>query len=224
MRVLIVEDEIFSANYLKDMLEKLGHTVIAITDNAEEAYQLCKTKNPQIVLMDIMLKGAVSGAEVALKISDDFPHIVIIFLTAYSDKEMIEYAVESKAFAYLLKPYRIKEIDATMQLAKTHLFPTPPPSKKIRLENGYLYDLEKKKLYLHDHEIWLSPNMRKLLDILCEHKGDFVPSQRLVQYIWGETRSSDALRALIYRLKKMTTPNLIQSSIKKGYKISTSDE
>ena len=221
MRILIVEDEIFSANYLKETLINMGYEVVASVDNATDALYLCQQLKPQIILMDIMLKGPISGAEAALKISTLNPDIAIIFLTAYSQKEMIDYAVASKAFAYLLKPYRIEEIAAALRLAKKHLDNIPAPNPFIELVDDFRFNIQDRKLYHAYEEIELTPNSRKLLEILCQTPDTFVSSQKIVSYIWGPVGSLEALRALIYRFKKKISPNLIESSIKKGYKITT---
>ena len=119
--ILIVEDELISAEYLKEMLENDGYRVLNIVDSAEEAISQYKSINPDLVLMDIMLKGNISGSEAALKIKQYNSEAKIIFLTAYATDEMLNYAVEAEAYGYLMKPYREKEILATIKLAFTHV-------------------------------------------------------------------------------------------------------
>jgi len=115
-RVFIAEDDLLSAEYLKQILQKAGYEVSGVADNAEETIEECKRSRPDAILMDIMLKGRVTGTEAALEISRTLPSCKIIFITAYAEKEMIEYAEMSKAYAYLMKPYREKEILATIEL------------------------------------------------------------------------------------------------------------
>lgn len=121
MRIVIVEDDVIPANYLKKILELEGHEVIAMIASGVEAIEVAKREKPDLIFMDVMLKDHISGAEAATKIHYAYPEILIVFLTAYSDKEMIDYAVESEAFAYLLKPYRDQEILATLKLANARL-------------------------------------------------------------------------------------------------------
>jgi DNA-binding response OmpR family regulator len=114
--IFIVEDDLLSAEYLKEILIKEDFDVLDIVDSGEEAVLKCKTIQPDIPLMDIMLKGQLSGSEAAVKIKHNYPECKIIFITAFAEPEMVDYAAQSKACAYLMKPYREKEILATIQV------------------------------------------------------------------------------------------------------------
>lgn len=138
--VFIVEDDLLSAEYLKEILIKENYDVFDIVDTGEEAVQKCKTIQPDILLMDIMLKGQLSGSEAAVEIKHFHPECKIIFLTAFAEPEMVDYAERSKAYAYLMKPYREKEILATIRviLTQDHI---PSPEKEtdlIQLKNNFI--------------------------------------------------------------------------------------
>jgi len=87
---------------------------------SKEAIEQCKLFSPDLVLMDIMLKEQMSGCEAALQIKQYNQQIEIIFLSAFADREMIDYAVDCEACGYLMKPYRGNEIMATIRLALSH--------------------------------------------------------------------------------------------------------
>jgi len=226
LRALIVEDEIFSANNLKNIVSKQNIEVISIVDNAKDAIALCKKKKPELILMDIMIKGAMSGVEAAVEIKHHVSdEIAIIFLTAYSNKEMIDYAIDANAFAYLLKPYREGEIFATLELLKAKL-KTPKKIEIINksivfLKNDYHFDIDKNSLYVEGNELAISKHSKRLLHILCKNSHSYVSSEELIQYIWQESDSGslEALRSLIYRLKHLTKVSFINNNKKVGYKI-----
>jgi len=230
MKVLIVEDEIFSANSLKLMVEKVGFEVVDIVNNAKDAIKSFKEFNPDMVLIDIMLKGNMSGCELALELSFKKRDLIIIFLTAYSDDEMVEYALDARAYAYLLKPYREGEIIATLKLAQKEFLERqkqkviPKEKKILTLVDNYSFDLNSKKLFYKNIEVMITKNMETLLYILCSNANRYISGKELVMQIWNKTDKTDSLRSLVYRLKKITTNNLIISSFRKGYKINIKNQ
>lgn len=227
MRILIVEDDVIPANYLKKILELEGHDVIAMITAGVEAIEVTKREKPDLIFMDVMLKDHISGAEAATKIHYTYPEILIVFLTAYSDKEMIDYAVESEAFAYLLKPYRDQEILAALKLANARLATDKKPinDKKISQENkiyladGYIFDSQIKRLFLHDKEVALGFKALELIELLCQNKHITLEVDAIIETLWNSPKSSQALRSLVHRIREATTQNLILNKNSFGYKI-----
>ena len=227
MRILIVEDELIPATYLRRVLENENYTVLKIATKGEEAIAWAKTEKPDLIFMDIMLQDNISGADAAVEIHHLFPEIVIIFLTAFSDKEMIDFAVRAEAFAYLLKPYRENEILATLELAKAKLS-TKKEQKETKkkeqedilyLRDGYKYDKKVERLFLEDKEIELGPKALQLIKLLCDHQNITLEINEIIEALWEEPISTQTLRSLIHRIRKMTSSDLIQNSSKFGYRI-----
>lgn len=113
-KILIVEDEAISALFLEACLEKLGYDVIDTVDNGSLAYQKCLEYSPDIVIMDIQIKGDIDGIETANRIYSDLS-IPIIYLTAYSDNNTLDRAIKTGSFAYLLKPIEEKYLEPTIK-------------------------------------------------------------------------------------------------------------
>lgn len=223
MNIVIVEDEIFSANRLKNLLEKHEMTVTGIFDNGAEAIRFCRRTPPDVVLMDILLRGRSSGIDAAETIRQEIPQIAVVFLTAYSDAEVIEYASRTGAAGYLLKPYREGEIVATLQLIQNRLTAEPscptPDDSRLLLRGEYVFDLTLETLLHGEDEVPLSPNSRKLLSLLCRNRGVFLESRKILEYIWEDAGTMDRLRSLIYRLNNTTTLPLIENQNRIGYRI-----
>jgi len=224
INILIVEDERIPATYLKNIIEEdSDFKVIGITTSADETLASIKRQKPHIIFMDIMIKGSLSGAELALKIHTLYENIKIIFLTAFSDDEMVEYATDAKAVAYLLKPYRPKEIKATLALLKPSFRNIESAIKqkdKVVLKDGFVYNL-KDKLLLKDNEaIKLTPKETELLDILCHNTERTLAKEVIIENM---NISDASLRAIIYRLRKHLNSDIIASSKKFGYKILTEE-
>lgn len=227
MNIMIVEDDIVPANYLKKMLESKGYSVVAMEISGGEAIRVAKEIKPDLIFMDIMLKDNISGAEAAREIHHFNPTTMIVFLTAYSDKEMIEIAVESNAFAYLLKPYRDREILATLELAKAKIKPkntsvsinTKIDSTEIELAGGYIYNTELNRIFLDGKETPLGSKALKLIKLLCINKHITLEIEAIIKEIWDTPKSGQTLRSLIHRIRESTCYDLIQNSNKFGYKI-----
>ncbi|GIW22312.1 MAG: hypothetical protein KatS3mg068_1319 [Candidatus Sericytochromatia bacterium] len=114
-KILIVEDEAISSLFLEEYLEKLGYTILETVDNGNDAYTLAEKYLPDLIIMDINIKGKINGIETAEKIYSSFG-IPIIYLTAYSDKDTVEKAIKSGSFAYLLKPIDEKYLEPTIKI------------------------------------------------------------------------------------------------------------
>ena len=115
-KILITEDEMLVALDLQQRLRKLGFDVCGIAGSGEEAVERAAAAQPDLVLMDVMLPGGVDGIEAAQRIraASDVP---VIFLTANADDATLERAKGSEAQNYLLKPFRERELQISIELA-----------------------------------------------------------------------------------------------------------
>lgn len=222
IKVLIVEDEKIPATYLKGIIEEDNDFIVVnISASAQEALEGIKKYKPQLIFMDIMIKGPITGAELALKIYTLYEGIKIIFLTAFSDEEMIEYATEAKAAAYLLKPYRPKEIKAALSLLKPALKNIENIQKdKIELKDGFVYSFKEKLLFKEGAIVNLTPKEMELLNILCKNTQRVLAKEAIIKKM---NISESSLRTLIYRLRKHLKTDLISTSKKLGYRILTKE-
>ncbi|MBU4200337.1 MAG: response regulator [Verrucomicrobia bacterium] len=115
-RILIVEDESIVAKDIQNSLKNLGYVVPAIVSTGEEAVVKAHELKPDLVLMDVMLKGQIDGIEAAEQIRAQ-SHIPVVFLTAYTDDQTLKRAKVSEAFGYLLKPFEDRELRTTIEMA-----------------------------------------------------------------------------------------------------------
>ncbi len=116
IRVLIVEDESIIAFELKTRLCNLGYLVTDIVDCGDRALESVQNQPPDVVLMDITLKGGMDGIETASIIRKQ-ESIPIIFLTAYLDDSRLERAKFTMPFGYILKPFQERDIKVTLEMA-----------------------------------------------------------------------------------------------------------
>jgi DNA-binding LytR/AlgR family response regulator len=116
-RILIVEDDMIIASNLSLQLSKLGYEVCGIETRGEEAIQHARENIPDIILMDIRLRGAIDGVETARKIRQRRP-IPIIFLTANTDDATFSRAKETQPYAFISKPFNKINLQRTIALVE----------------------------------------------------------------------------------------------------------
>ncbi|MBN2445016.1 MAG: SpoIIE family protein phosphatase [Spirochaetales bacterium] len=120
-RIVVVEDEGIVAIQIQEGLVTAGYDVPGIAASGNEALKLISDTEPDLVLMDIHLKGSMDGIQAAMKIREMYD-IPVIYLTAYSDHATVERAKETEPYGYLLKPVSERSlelaIEMTLQKAK----------------------------------------------------------------------------------------------------------
>ncbi len=115
LRILIAEDDPLVAVTLTDQLDELGHDVIAVASDGEEAVTMVREDRPDIVILDIKMPNR-DGISAAEEITQEFD-LPILMLTAYSERPLVMRAAEAGALAYLLKPVAAEELSAALRLA-----------------------------------------------------------------------------------------------------------
>lgn len=116
-QILVVEDEAIVAESIASKLGKIGYQVAGPVSTGEDAVRVAGEVRPDVILMDIHLAGTIDGIEAAGEITDRY-HIPVIFLTAYADEKTLERAKEVKPFGYIIKPFRERDLDATIRMAQ----------------------------------------------------------------------------------------------------------
>ncbi len=221
--ILIVEDELIAAEYLKETLVQNGFNVLDIIDNGKEAKERIPELSPDIVLMDIMLKDNISGSEVALYLKQVIPNVAIIFLTAYADNEMVEYAMEANTYGYLMKPYNEKEIVNTLKVVQARMDESSPTMDEtpteVHITEELLFNLESKKLLQNGVEVRLGKNGVNLVEILCKNINATVSNEQISMHVWGEVKNDVTIRTQIHRIKTKVENNIIHNVNGVGYMI-----
>ncbi|MDP8963223.1 MAG: ATP-binding protein [Cyanobacteriota bacterium] len=115
-RILIVEDESIVALNIKNRLEGLGYAVVATSSSGEAAIQIVAQSLPDLVLMDIKLKGTIDGIEAAAQIRAHF-QIPVVYLTAFSDEETVERVKLTEPYGYILKPFEARDLCTTIEIS-----------------------------------------------------------------------------------------------------------
>lgn len=150
-KIMIVEDDRIVAEDIQASLKKLGYAVSATVSFGEEAIKKAKEDNPDLVLMDIVLSGEMNGTEAADQICFQF-NIPIVYLTAYTDEQVMEKAKITEPYGYIIKPFEDRELKIALEIAL------------------YKHRMEKK---LKESEAWFSATLKSIGDavISTDSKG-----------------------------------------------------
>jgi len=139
INILVVEDESIVSKDIQNSLKKIGYNVIGACNNAQEAIDIATELHPDVVLMDIMLKGNLTGIAAAEQIK--LLNIPVIFLTAYADEATLAKAKITEPYGYILKPFKEKDLNISIEMAiHRHKKLT-----ELRKERDFLYSLVENK-------------------------------------------------------------------------------
>ncbi len=115
-KILIVEDEILVASDIQESLESLGYTVQGMVDTAQKAIEAVEKELPDLILMDINLKGEMTGIDAAKQITKEHD-VPIIYLTANTDMDTVSKAKVALPYGYISKPFTDKDLRTNIEIA-----------------------------------------------------------------------------------------------------------
>jgi len=115
-KIVVVEDEGLIAADLEARLKAAGYSVPGTADSAPEALQLIRKTSPDLVLMDIHLKGKVDGIDVAHQVREQMD-VPVVYLTAYEDRATLARASETQAYGYIKKPIAASSLTGSIEMA-----------------------------------------------------------------------------------------------------------
>ncbi|HKR37657.1 MAG TPA: diguanylate cyclase [Steroidobacteraceae bacterium] len=114
--ILLVEDEGVIARDLEDTLIRLGYRISGIASEGAEAIEMARELHPQLVVMDVSLRGEVDGIDAACAIQEEAP-VPVIFLTGHTDPETLQRAVSTGPLGYLIKPFEETDLRCAIEVA-----------------------------------------------------------------------------------------------------------
>lgn len=121
--ILIVEDELITAESISELLQEEDYTVAGIAVNAKDALEICSIADilPGVVICDINIKGEKQGVELAIQLKKLY-NAEIIFLTAYADNNTLQSAFAAEPVMYVVKPFNDKQLLVAIQMAFHRIF------------------------------------------------------------------------------------------------------
>lgn len=220
-KILIVEDDEITALSIETFLENEGYDVLPSVNCADDALEMIKTNNIALVLSDINILGAVDGSQLAKKVYLEHG-IRTIFLTAYYNDELMQEAIEAKAYTYLVKPYREFELKTAIELAFSTIKSDAPT--KIKIVNFSSFKYEDEKFFKDNEEIKFTKKESKLLEILIKSINNTVSQEELALELYEKDDNSAKtnLRKIISRLRSKYNIE-ISTHKSQGYSLSNAN-
>ena len=208
-KILVVEDESIVARDIRNMLAGLGYEVTAVVSGARAAIQKAQETGPDIVLMDVMLHGDITGVEAAEQIYTNFS-IPVVYLTAYADSTTVQQAKKTEPFGYIIKPFEERELQTTIEIAL------------------YKYKMQ---MELKDRERWLSTILKSIGDgvIATNKNGAITFMNPLAETLtgWKLDQALDRTLSDVFKVMNQKPEKMQRISVKKilkGEESALSDE
>lgn len=199
-RILVVEDEGIVAKDIVDSLKKLGYEVSAAVASGKEALKNIEENKPDLVLMDIILKGELNGIETTAKINSRFD-IPVIYLTAYADDKTLERAKITEPFGYLIKPFEDRELNSVIEMA---------------------FYKHKAEMKLKESKEWLSTTLNSIGDaVIATDERSYVKFMNpIAQSLtgWEEKEAAGKPLETVFNIVNEVTGNEVESPVKKVLK------
>ncbi len=221
VKVMIVEDESIVAMELSSYVVELGYVVIGRVTNAVDGFRMMKREEPDIVLMDVRLKGDEDGITLAERIQA-YRKTAIVYLTAFADDESLERAIATDPAAYLTKPFNRKELSASLKIASNRYKNISKKilSKAVQIDDEFSFDLRKQELFCCGESVHLTRKELELLVILLEAKQQIVDKYTIENYIWPDKDANEnTRRGLVSRLRAKLKYKFIETIPGQGYKM-----
>ncbi len=200
LNVLILEDELIIYIHLKKTLQKLGIKHIHIARDAKKAFEISSKTKIDILFSDIKINGDIDGIDAARTLQNLYK-LPVVFITAYKDQEILLRASEVDFVGYLLKPYRVDELEAIINLTVAKYKLTMNKDNIIKI-NGYDFDKTNNKLFRYRKEIKLTKKEQLFITLIFNSKGSMVPYTVIDEVIWqGKIVTDNTRRTFLYRIK-----------------------
>lgn len=222
--ILVVDDEEPIQELLKFNLEKEGYQVL-IAGDGPEALEVLEKKQPDLVVLDIMLPG-MSGLEVCSEIRriPKFADLPVIMLTARGEEIDKVLGLEIGADDYITKPFSPRELIARIRARLRRIKPTE--EENYILWQDLRIDLDRFQVFVRGELIELTPKEFELLRVLASHPGKVFSREELLERIWGyeymgDTRTVDVhIRHLRQKIERdPSNPEYLETMRGIGYRL-----
>ena len=195
-RILVVDDDPETLRYVRNALAAAGYAPL-VTGEAEEAARLIRTKQPGLVLLDLVLPGT-DGIEL-LQGVPELADLPVIFISGYGRDETIARALEAGAVDYLVKPFSAAELTARVRTALRRRDGSEP-----FVLGALAIDFAERRVSVDGRVVELTRTEYELLRTLAVQAGRVVPYESLLRQVWGEydITGTQRMRNFIKKLRR----------------------
>ena len=213
MKLLLLEDNIKLNTTILKRLQLKGYQVDPFLDG-KEAYDAVKD-NYDCFILDINVPN-VDGIKILKRIREYYQKIPIIIISASVELDLIKQSYDFGCNDYIKKPFFIEELEIKIeQLCQID-------DTKIKFDSNNYFDEQSATLFLDNKEIRLTKKERLLVNLLLTKKNQIVSYEEIEDYVWkGDYVSSESIRTLVRRIRKIFDNKYIETIIDIGYKFNS---
>lgn len=210
MKFFLLEDDYNLNEAIKESLEIYNFEVVSFYDGKKAFDNL--TNNYDIYILDINTPN-LSGLEILSSIKDLESNAKVLIISANIDMESIRKAYNLHCDDYLKKPFDVEELILKIERII-------PFNERVILAENIVYDFASKEIFIDNKILKLTKNEKILLFLLMKNRGIKISYNQIEDYVYdGTSKSSDAIRSLVKRLRKKIPKELILNSLDEGYYI-----
>ena len=224
---LIVDDEPLVAIFIKRVLLKRGATVLDIVYDGEKALHAICSYKPDVIFMDINIKGALDGISVIQKAAVP-KETSIFYISAYNSLEIIEEAMQTNPRNYLIKPIREENIIIALSIVKNSMQANSQKKKNehsIILGDKLVYDMASQQIFLDNKKIALTHNESKIINLLVANINQKVSYEAIKEIVWdGKEIADSTLRDAVSTLRQKVSVLDVENCYGEGYKLLSPSE
>jgi len=215
-RILVVDDELPIQRILRRNLSARGYDVL-VADDGEQAVEMARAHQPDLILLDLCLPGELDGLEVCRQVRLTMQTPIIVLSALTEEKQKVE-ALDLGADDYLTKPFSNDELQARVRACLRRANSpenggdSPGQPEILRSEDGYLYmHVVQRLVRAGEHDVRLTPTEFELLRQLMLNAGKVLTHRTLLRAVWGPEYGEEADYLRVYvrqlRLKVETEPS-----------------
>jgi len=213
MKILLLEDDFSLNEAIKETLENYNYKVDSFYDGMEAYMNISNTYD--LYILDINTPS-LEGIDLLAYIKKSKSNSRVLMISAIIDIEKIREAYSLGCDDYIKKPFEIEEL----------LFKIERINKKdtnlIQINSFTKYYFRKKELYIEDELCPLTKNEKNFLHLLIENHNQIIDHSKIEDFVYeGESKTSDAIRSMVKRLRKKMNSELIENVLDEGYRINT---
>lgn len=213
MKILLLEDDFSLNEAIKETLENYNYKVDSFYDGMEAYMNISNTYD--LYILDINTPS-LEGIDLLAYIKKSKSNSRVLMISAIIDIEKIREAYSLGCDDYIKKPFEIEEL----------LFKIERINKKdtnlIEINSFTKYYFRKKELYIEDELCILTKNEKNFLHLLIENHNQIIDHSKIEDFVYeGESKTSDAIRSMVKRLRKKMNSELIENVLDEGYRINT---
>jgi DNA-binding response OmpR family regulator len=220
VKVLYAEDE----DHLREVMVKVLRLKIDnlyTAKDGEKAYELYKTKKPDIIIADINMPK-LNGIDLVKKIRQTDHATRVIMLTSHASLDCLLHSTELKLTKYLLKPASSDKVYEAIQLACDELKRFKITNiEKFTINSEYSWDFNEKSLFHHTKEIHLTPKERDILQLLFSNLNATITYEMFINEVWEDSDiyGVDTIKTMIKNLRKKLPKGTISNVYGIGFKV-----